>query len=82
MQLWLYVDFTKYRRQEQPQNELVIRIQPNEAIYYKASLAAGMPFPKIRTDDIMAYHGSCGYLLQWGMAQNPRIVHDCYQFIW
>lgn len=25
------------RRQEQPQNELVIRIQPNEAIYYKAT---------------------------------------------
>ena len=31
--------------QEQPQNELVIRIQPNEAIYYKATgpATAGVP---------------------------------------
>ena len=38
---------TKGRREllvdlkEQPQNELVIRIQPNEAIYYKAKAGAG-----------------------------------------
>ena len=29
--------------QEQPQNELVIRIQPNEAIYYKARNHGLMP---------------------------------------